>query len=260
MITYPQLSTGSTCQYPIEKTLSYRSITNVFEDGSRIVLTDPFATTIRWKLTYSGLTDAELGELRAFHVAMEGRLNQFTFLDPVANLLVWSEGLTNAAWQTSTLLGLTAGAIDPLGTQRATRVNNSTQGNITLTQTVSVPPTIDCCFSFYARSGSNAALSLFRDGTTSQQPVGKTWTRLILSSPGTGSGDFSNFGVTIPPGSDIQVFGFQVTAQRSPSTYSATLNVSGIYPESRFDDDAFSSTADAPNSNSCQIVLYSRRS
>ncbi len=260
MTLYPQLSTGTTCQYPIVKTLAYRTIVNSLEDGSRITLPDPNATSVRWNLTYTGITDVELGELRSFFELMEGRLNLFAFLDPTANLLVWSEILTNAAWQTSTLLSLEANFGDPVGTERATRVTNSTQGSLSLLQTVSLPSSLICCLSVYVRSDSGATITLSHDGTTVQHQVTGSWNRIALTSAGSGSEDSSNFSITVPTGSAVDLFGLQVVAQTTPSTYTLTLNVSGVYPETRFDSDALMSTADALNSNTCQISLYSRTS
>jgi hypothetical protein len=260
MTIYPQLSTGTACQYPIARTIVYRTITNSLEDGSRITLADANATRINWSLTYSGITNAELSELRVFFEGVEGRLNVFTFLDPAANLLVWSESLGNAAWQANSLLGLQAGTPDPLGTQRATRVTNSTQGSLTLVQNIPVPASLAYCWSGYFRSAATSILLLTNDTTTVQHVVTTSWRRISLSSPATGDSDSSNFGMSIPPGADIEVFGLQVMAQRNPSKYTSTLNVSGVYPETRFDSDALISTAEAPNSNTCQVTLYSRTS
>ena len=260
MTIYPLLSTGATCQYPISKTLTYRTIQNTLEDGSRITLADPFVTSIKWKLTYAGITDSELGELQAFFESVEGRLNEFTFLDPTANLLVWSESLSNAAWQSSTLLSFSPGIADPIGTQRATGVSNSAPGDISILQTAAIPSNLVCCFSVYARCSAGGLLRLNRDTKFSAFPLTSLWTRLTLTGAGSGTGNTSNFGVTVPAGLEVDLFGFQVDAQPAPSTYTPTQNLSGVYPETRFDSDLLGSTADAPNSNSCQITLFSRSS
>jgi hypothetical protein len=42
-------------------------------------------------LSYTALSDAELAALEQFFASAQGTLNGFTFLDPAANLLAWSE-------------------------------------------------------------------------------------------------------------------------------------------------------------------------
>ena len=62
-------------------------------------MADPAGATVEWQLQYANLSDTELAALQQFFTAMEGSLNSFTFLDPAANLLAWSEDLTNAVWR-----------------------------------------------------------------------------------------------------------------------------------------------------------------
>src|ERR1700731_1820777 len=99
MYIYPQASNGSVCQFPFTKSLKYRTIANVGEDGSRILLQDTDATAITWNLKYTGLSDTELQGIQRFFESMGGRLRNFTFVDPSDNLLTWSEDFSQPCWE-----------------------------------------------------------------------------------------------------------------------------------------------------------------
>jgi hypothetical protein len=257
MDIYPQSQNGSVCQFPFEKRLSYRTILNTFEDGSRIALEDPNASAIRWILNYSGLTDSEKGSFQAFFESMSGRLNNFTFLDPSGNLFAWSEDLTKTLWQKSPLLQSVAGSADPVGTQRATTVSNTGPGDLTLVQSVSVPGSHLCCLSFYVQAANATTITLTRDSAAETFAVSSTWRRVSLTATSSGA-DSSAFGLTIPSGAQATVFGMQVEPQMRPSSYVQTLDRSGVYPTTRFDSDSLSFRADAPNSHSCEIKLFTK--
>jgi hypothetical protein len=260
MNIYPQLSNGAVCHFPFEKTLRYRTIVNLMEDGSRVVLEDPNAAGIQWKLTYSGLTDTEAAGLQTFFGSVAGRLQTFTFFDPSGNLLTWSEDFSQTAWQMSTFLQYQAGTADPLGTQRATTVTNTGSGSLAILQSVAVPGSYLCSFSVYVRSSTPLTIVLTRDEVSQTFSISNTWLRVSLATTTSDAAQTSNFGVTIPVGAQIDIFGMQVEAQPTPSTYIQTLDQSGVYAATRFDSDSLAFTADNPNSNSCEISLYSRLS
>lgn len=255
MDIYPQSQNGSICQFPFQKSLHYRTIVNIGEDGSRLALEDPNAAAISWKLSYSGLSDTERLGFETFFDNMSGRLKNFTFLDPSGNLLLWSEDFGQAVWHKSGLLTSSTGISDPCGTLRATAITNNGPGDLTLTQSVSVPGSYLCCLSCFVRSPNPATIQLTRDSSTKEVIVSSAWRRVFLTGASSGS-ESSVFGLTIPTGAQIHVFGMQVEAQTRPSTYVQTLDRSGVYPMTRFDSDTLTFSSDAPNSNSCEITLY----
>jgi hypothetical protein len=252
MPIYPQIS-----QYPIRRTRHTRTITNTLEDGSRIALADSLAATIRWNLSYSGLSDSELSVIQTFFESAEGRLNTFSFADPTANLLLWSEDYSQTVWQRNSLLQLAAGIGDPLGSSRATRITNTGSGDLNLVQTLPLPGTWTCCWSIYLRSDVSQTVHLLRDSNETAVTSGPDWQRFHYNSAGSASGTTSDFGVTFPAGSSINVFGAQVEVQAAASTYIPTNSSSGIYPNTRFDSDTLRVRLDAPNSNSCDVTLFS---
>lgn len=259
MLYYPQISTGASGQYPIQRVRVERTIVNTLEDGSRVVLGDPGASTIRWEISYAGLTDDEAQALSAFFASIEGRLSPFTFFDPVGNLLGWSEALDQPAWQRSTLLTLQAGIDDPLGTTRATAVTNSGAGGLSLAQEISVPGAVTCCWSFYARTPSPDNIQITResggDGMSAIASIGPSWQRFTLAGSLSAGADSSVFGISLSAGVTIDLFGCQVDAQPGPSQYVRTPANGGVYPSARFDNDTLTITATSLNQNQCSVSI-----
>src|ERR1051326_4423620 len=99
MGVYPQLGSGALTQFPIVKVRRARTIINTAADGSRIKLADCAGSSMEWRLRYRGLSDAELQALAEFFTQAEGDLNGFTFVDPSANLLAYTEELNDEHWQ-----------------------------------------------------------------------------------------------------------------------------------------------------------------
>jgi hypothetical protein len=258
MQIYPQTSSGSVCQFPFTKILQYRTIVNTAEDGSRVVLDDPNAASIRWTLNYAGLTDSDFAIYQNFFAAMSGRLQNFTFLDPAGNLFTWSEDLTQTAWQKSTFLQLQPGANDSLGSQRGTTITNQGLGDLALTQSVSIPSSYLCCFSLFLSSSVQTNITLTRGSVSESFSTSPVWRRVYISATTADGSDTSVFGITIPAGGQVTVFGALLESQARPSTYVPSLDRSGIYSSTRFDSDTLSFRSEAPNSNSCEVKLYSR--
>src|SRR6267142_454450 len=115
MLAFPQLPSGAAAQYPIKKHCSQRTIVNTLTDGHTVKLADAGAALSQWQLMYQNLADAEIAILQQFFATCEGQLTAFTFLDPLSNLLAWSEALNQAAWEASPLLQMTTGIAEPTG-------------------------------------------------------------------------------------------------------------------------------------------------
>src|SRR5947209_5981276 len=124
----PQIGAGSVAQFPLQRRRRWRTIVNELENGERIALPDVEAGRIEWRLSYRDLTDSETSRLRALFVGSRGTYGAFSFVDPLANLLGWSEDLSHPDWQ-SGLLTVASGAVDPVGTQTASTISNGTPGS-----------------------------------------------------------------------------------------------------------------------------------
>src|SRR5579864_6487218 len=182
MLYFPQLSSGATGQYPIQKRCIERTIINQLADGHTVKFADAGAEQVAWQLTFQDLTDSEIGNLQQFFSSCEGELNAFTFLDPLGNLLAWSEDLSQAVWEVGALLQVSSGIDDPNGGTNASRVTNPTGSSLTVQQTLNVPGWFAYSFSLYVRGQGGASVSLFRqagvasdDGSFVLQPG---WNRI----------------------------------------------------------------------------------
>ena len=91
MSWFPQVGAGSIAQYPLERVRRWRAISNRLENGERITLPDYGTAEILWDLSYEDLNNAEAGQIRGLFDSVFGEAGIFTFIDPLVNLLGWSE-------------------------------------------------------------------------------------------------------------------------------------------------------------------------
>jgi hypothetical protein len=252
---YPQLLTGAMSQFPIVKQRRPRTVVNAAADGSSIKLADPAGETVGWQLHYANLCDTELAALQQFFTDMEGSLTSFTFLDPAANLLAWSEALTNSVWETAPLLTLSGGVADPLGGNNAWQLANSGQAAQNLTQTLNIPASYTYCFSVYAFSSQPVAMQLQLGSNLAQFVLNVHWNRIRITGTCGETGAAVEVGLQLPAGATACVFGPQVEAQPAPSAYQ-TGTTGGVYENVRFRDDAFTLTSTDMNHHSATVNIY----
>jgi hypothetical protein len=262
MSYFPQLPSGATGQYPIQKRRIGRTISNQLADGHMVKFADAGAEQVAWQLTFQDLTDSEIANLQQFFSACEGQLKGFTFLDPLGNLLAWSETLNQPPWESSTLLRFTTGIDDPNGGSGATRIVNPTGSELGLKQSVNAPGGLVYCLSAYVRSQNSVSISLFRqtpDASDSQPYVAQaTWYRVSLSgSLSTAAGSIT-VGITVPSGQSVDVYGFQLEPQPAASPYKPSFSASGVYADAHFSQDAFAVTTTGPNRNQCTLAVLAR--
>ena len=255
MIYFPQLSSGATGQFPITRQRSARTVVNQSCQGYQVKLADPGAAVTEWHLSFDELSDQELAALEALFQAVEGRLTPFTFLDPVDNLLAWSEQLNQPVWQADPLLTLTGGIADPTGGTSGYQVSNPTAATLMLQQSINAPASLDYCLSLYARSVQNTQVWLVRGSAIAPQAITPQWTRLTSSGQIQDSGDSISFGIAIGPGTTVDVFGLQVEAQIAASLYKQTADTGGVYPNARFRDDVMTVTTVGPGRYSCELDI-----
>jgi hypothetical protein len=259
MLHFPQLSSGALAQYPFSKRRTSRTVANAHPDGSTSKLLDSSFDLVKWQLVFSELTTEERNALESFFEAAEGRLEEFTFLDPTNNLLLWSEDLTASAWVKDPMLQLTGSIQDPEGTTRATGIGNTGGTSQRIQQAISAPAWFRYCFSFYARSDQPVNVSLLRSTTTAEDRVtivsGPNWRRLVQSGNSQSGEEAISFGIELEAGSSVEVYGMQVEAQPNPSTYRKTTTRSGVYQKCRFDSDKLQMAADGPEQHSCSVWL-----
>jgi hypothetical protein len=221
------------------------------------MLPDTAAGEIEWRLSYQDLTDAEAGTLSSLFAASQGSFGPFTFIDPLANLLGWSEDVSQPVWQLG-LLRYVTGITDPLGTLRASSISNTSPGAQTLQQTLSIEGSYVVCFSVYLRSDTPGSVTLNRDAVSLAVNVGPAWQRAFLSGIGANGATQSGFSIAIAAGQTIDIWGLQVEAQPFPSAYKQTTAPLGIYEETYFENDELRIASTSPGLSSCEIGLLSR--
>lgn len=259
---FPQLSTGALAQFPVRRSNSLHTVTNVLEDGTVFAYADPNSGGLRWDLSYVGLTSAEVAALQGLFDSCSGKLAPFTFIDPTGNMFGFSMDLTAAAWQTQGLITVQTGVSDPLGGLAAFTLTNVGQVPVDFAQTISAPAAFKYCCSAYVKGASSASTTLVRKSTLEvdldQLNVGTAWTRIASSSQLTQAADSFVAGVRLLPGQQLALFGLQLEPQLVPSRYRATAAQGGVYLNAHwsFDQIAFVETAPGAFSTNASVEVY----
>ena len=184
----------------------------------------------------------------------QGCYGTFGFIDPLANLLGWTEDLLRPDWQTG-LMSVTRGVNDPQGQQRAWAVINATPGEQQLIQTLGIPGSYVTCFSAWVRSDATGQISLKRDDTRMTGAIGPQWRRIFIGGTGTDGASSSSFSIAVTPGQSVQTFGLQVEVQPYPSQYKPSTAATGIYEETYFAADELTMTNTGPGFSACELKL-----
>lgn len=247
---FPQLASGAVAQYPIRKMKLARTIKNVLSDGTMILYPDPNAARLIWELSYTNLSTIEVEAIQAHFTDCVGRFHAFTFIDPTDNMLLSSSDLRGAAWQTSSLINVTPGAGDPDGGSSAFTVTNTGQASQLISQTVAVPANYRYCFSLYVNSDQASTVTLLRTGSSSEErtdlPVNPTWSRIVSSGQLNDPGAIFTVAISLAAGQQVELYGFQLEAQISPSRYRPTAQTAGVYSNAHWAVDELTVIAAAP--------------
>ena len=261
MLYYPQLSSGAMCQFPVNRRATTRTVSNLLPSGDSIRMSDPGTAEISWQLQYSNLTDAEWTSLEQLFEATEGKLTTFTFLDPVDNLLMWSEDWTRPVWTADPMLQVSAGIADPLGGTGAMQITNTSQTTQRIVQNIGGASWFRYCCSIYLRCDTPSTVQILSSATgqesLTQVSAGSPWIRAVKADNLPLQQDGISFGLQLPGGARIVAFGAQAEPQPAPGYYKKTTDRAGVYPHTRFDSDSLTLTTDAPNRNSCSVSLVS---
>ncbi|MGA2134619.1 MAG: hypothetical protein ABSH50_20220 [Bryobacteraceae bacterium] len=255
MMYFPQLFSGATGQYPLQRQRTARTVVNASSQDYEVKLADPGAAVTTWHLSFEEMSDQELAALEALFQAAEGRLTPFTFLDPAGNLLAWSEQLNQSVWQADPLLTLTGGIADPQGGTSACQLSNPSAATLMLQQLINAPASLNYCLSLYARSDQSSRVWLVRGADSDARALTPQWTRLISAGCLQSTAESISLGVALDPGSTVDVFGIQAEAQTTASMYKPTAETGGVYPNARFRDDSLTITTVGPSRHSCEMDI-----
>ena len=254
MLVYPQLGTGALSQFPVRKQRRTRTVINSTSDGRTVKLADAAGATTEWQLEYAALADSEAGAIAAFFAAVEGTLNGFTFLDPAGNLLAWSGQLDDAVWARGPLLSLASGEPDPAGGALAWRLTNTGAGPQAITQTLAAPGDYVYCFTVYARAPASTGVTALLGPGRKAQSVTTGWNRITFAGTGGAGAESVQFGLEIPAGATVDVYGPQAEPQEGASVYRAST-LGGVYTNARLRDDELAITSAGVNRHSCTVNI-----
>jgi len=255
MLIYPQLPSGALAQFPVRRRRPRRTLVNTAADGTVIKLADAGAAAVEWQLQYAGLSDAELAALLAFFTAAEGTLNSFTFVDPAANLLSWSDDLSNAVWNAAPFLSLAGQNADPAGGTSGWQVTNSGAAAQDLTQTLTAPGGYVYCLSVYAKASGPGTFTLLLGNSRYNQTIGPDWQRFACTGTGDPAASSMTFGIELGAGAAAEVYGLQVEPQDSPSLYKPSTT-GGCYENARLRDDTLTFTSTDVNRHSATVNIF----
>jgi hypothetical protein len=212
---------------------------------------------MEWDLTFESLTDDEARQLGKFFSEMRGNLGAFGFLDPLGNLLRWSEDLSDPIWEKDALLDVTSGHPDVFGSDSGHVLFNSTQLPRGVQQTVNAPNEYGYCFSAWVRSATGGRVSLTIGNHRVERTVNPFWTRVFNSRSGEATGESVTFQLEIEANGSVEVCGLQAEPQLAPSPYRRNGPAGGTYPDARFRDAVLTISAKGPDRNSCRFTVVS---
>ncbi len=252
--------------YPLAREARYTTRVNQMVDSSEYRATELATPLFRWQLNLAPLEDSDLADLQSFFLARGGPYESYVFLDPLDNLLQWSEDFSQAAWQKTSPaeLQITPGGVDPLGGNAAQVLSNTGAGSNAVRQFLAAPPAgITFTGSVWLKaSGASVTLRL----TDSAAEVfsrtvtpGPQWLRFHLTATFAGSGPQVGWEIEIPAGVSVQVFGAQMVAAAGPSGYTRTTTVSGFHPNCRFETETFAHRVLGPNVNEVRLAIVEHR-
>ena len=229
---FPQLASGALVQYPVKRSKIVHTVSNQAEDGSVLTYFDPNGTVLTWQLSYSGITQQEALALQSLFDACAGRFRAFTFIDPLANLLM-------PQWQ--------AGP----GIQAAGTVfTNTGNAPADISQTFSIPSGYVYCFSVAGdlAADPNATVTLIRRGPAAEERMTLPVASPLLVSSGAlaDPGQTFTVAVELQAGQSIDLGRAQLEAQPAPSQFRAGNG--GVYQSANWAVDELLLTAAGPDS------------
>ncbi len=237
MTVFPQLSSGAVAQFPFQREMRQRTLANRSADGTDIRTADVDFHERVWEISFNGLSNAEWESIANLFTAVEGRLREFLFLEPGANLLSWSEQLGNAVWTKSAGLSVLGGQADPTGGSAATRLTGGGSAGF-VRQTLNIPAAFHYSGSVWARTASAGAKLRVSDtgGLLVETPFdgSNVWKRYSAGSHLSSLSELTEYSIVAPAAASIDIYGPQLEAQPSPSLYKRTLKQAGVYPNARF--------------------------
>ena len=159
-------------------------------------------------------------------------------------------------WSAASQLTLTSGLEDPNGGTNAWQLQNTGAGGQSLTQVLNVPTTYTYTFSVYLRAARVTSATLLLGSGTSAVALSNGWHRYQITGTGSTMTNYLTFGIEVPAGAAVGVFGPQAEAQQTASVYQIATK-GGVYANARLEDDFLAITTTGVNRHSATVkILY----
>jgi hypothetical protein len=251
--------------FPLKRETCFLTRVNRLEGGAEYRLCEQQRRLCRWEFDLRNATLEQLQRLEASFQGVAGRYESFAFLDPLENLLLWSEDFSQTVWEKTDAPAFQAGGQlpDPLGGNGAQRWSNTSPSPNALSQWLAVPEAgLQLTGSVWAKAASpvELALAVVAEGQESFEArvtLGTEWRRY---SAGGRFGDASSgqqvgLRLQLPPDSTVDLFGAQLMALPSPGAYTKTTDARGFHPRCRFGSDVLSRSETAAGSGGVKFAI-----
>jgi hypothetical protein len=262
MLFFPQLDSLAIAQFPLQERRHARTVMVRTAGGAVWRRADTDASDVVWRLTLNSLSDSERSRIDGLFMACAGALRPFTFIDPLDNLLRYSEDFSGTSWFREGGIVVTGGQSDPWGTARASTITNPSIQEQRLLQTVPIPNGYRYHLSVYARAATPSMLGLSigsgADRLRQDFAISAGWSRYSLAGSPGGTQTQVEAAVHIASGATVEMVAMQLEAQVGASGYRKTAERCGVHPEARFLDDRLTWVTHGVNVHSTvlQIVGY----
>jgi hypothetical protein len=243
---------------PLTREVRFTTRLNRTPDFTELRAQDQAAPLFRWDLQLGPLSDAEFAAIQGFYAARGGGYESFVFLDPLDNLLQWSEDFSQAAWLKSNPSGIsiTSGIADPLGGSTAQAIANTGGSVNTLSQSIAANPQgITLTASVWLLGTVTLRLTDGAGQTFSSTVTAGSWTRHSVSGMFASAGSQIVFAIDLPASASVSLFGAQLVATAGAGSYTRTTTVSGFHPNCAFDSQPLAHRVVAPGVNHVKLSI-----
>lgn len=242
--------------FPIKRETCFLTQLNRLDDGTEYRLYEQTQRLCRWDFDLRNATPEQAAQIEDFFLRLQGRYGAFAFLDPLENLLRWSEDFAQSEWEKSNpaAVRFDGQLSDPLGGFGAQRWSNTAAPANRFTQWFDVPAAgLELTASIWAKAASPCqfVLAVLADGAEafeSSVELAPEWRRCSLQATFSGLGTALRIGFRfeLPPNGTVDLFGAQLMALPAPGDYTQTAELSGFHPRCRFASDTLAMRFAAP--------------
>jgi hypothetical protein len=243
---------------PLTREARFTTRLNRAPDFTEVRTQDQLTPLFRWNLQLGPLSDSDLAAIQSFHASCGGAYQSFVFLDPLDNLLSWSEDFAQAVWQETAPSGvvITSGIADPFGGTTAQNIANTSGAVNTLSQSIAANPQgITFTGSVWLIGAATLHVTDGGSQVFSTPATASAWTRYSVTGAFAGSASQIIFAADIAAGASVSLFGAQLVATAGAGSYTRTTTVSGFHPNCAFDPQPLAHRVIGPGVNQVKLSI-----